>query len=88
MGDGGPKALRDRNHPWGLPDAPPAGWEQLEVGNLLLRFTLLLAQASILARILGVGEHPATCHWRPQAASIWRLEEIQRLKAQGARGRL
>ena len=38
VGDGGPKALRDRNHPWGLPDAPPSGWEQRTVENLLLRF--------------------------------------------------
>ena len=53
-------------------------------GNLLLRFVQLLAQASVIAKILGIAEHPATCHWRPQAAIIWRLEEVQRLKAQGA----
>ena len=68
-----------------MPDATPAGWDQLAIGNLLLRFVLLLAQASVIARILGIAELPATCHWRPQAAGIWRLEEIQRLKAQGAR---
>ena len=33
-------------------------WLQLQIGNLLLRFTLLLAQISTKAAATGAGEHP------------------------------
>ena len=41
----GARALRDRDHPWGLPGLTPMEMEQLDVGNELTRRSLLLCAA-------------------------------------------
>ena len=41
----GARALRDRDHPWGLPGLTPEETEQLNIGNELTRRSLLLCAA-------------------------------------------
>ena len=63
----------------GLPWATANDWKQLVV-----RFCLLLAQVHVACRTLGIIERPQTAAWRRGVAGIWRLEETQLRKAQGA----
>ena len=83
-GDGsvrrGPRPLRLRDQPWGLPCLTEAERRQVNTGNALLRAMVTMLYACAARGIPGVMEHPAPAHWQPRAASVFRTAEILRLR--------
>lgn len=72
----GPPALRRLEQPWGRPGLHGRYAAQVEIGNLLLRFTWLFALMVAGRRGFALVEHPAEPVWEPRAASSWRLPEV------------
>ena len=88
----GPRPLRDRVHPLGLPRLSPTEAEQVRVGNILVFFSLAVLRAVTSARrrgfeVTAVLEHPEDLgvarHGFP--ASIWQLPEVRALHRTGFR---
>jgi hypothetical protein len=75
----GPRPLRLRDKPWGLPCLNEAEREQTNMGNALMRAMITMLYACAASGVPGVMEHPAPAHWQPRAASIFRTAEIRRL---------
>ena len=79
--EGGPRALRDGAHPYGLPALRQHEWHQVVVGTRLLFF--LLDQLLLLAQCGGFGfcEHPQYPAWLQSRdpASIWKLPAVRAL---------
>eukprot|EP00438_Fugacium_kawagutii_P011894 Skav219175 [mRNA] locus=scaffold648:409701:433350:- [translate_table: standard] len=78
--DGGPRPMRCRTSPWCLPDSSIAELRQVQCANELLCYWLRLALVCITMGTSWLTEHPAEPHAHPEAASIWRLPEVLRIK--------
>ena len=72
-----PRPLRSREGPWGLPYLSQKEYNQLAIGNQLLRVTILFIYAAINYRVPIVTEHPSTVEVERQAPSSRPLAEIQ-----------
>ena len=88
----GPPPLRDFNYPWGYPWVKRKFQQELELGNVLVRFTIRVVEtATARSTTFVLAEHPEDLGTvvreedgaviRP--ASIWQLEEIKRLVQKG-----
>ncbi len=88
----GPPPLRDFNYPWGYPWVKKKFALELELGNVLVRFTIRVVEAATArSTTLVLAEHPEDLGTvvreedravlRP--ASIWQLEEVRNLVRQG-----
>eukprot|EP00438_Fugacium_kawagutii_P026298 Skav222156 [mRNA] locus=scaffold294:18701:21919:- [translate_table: standard] len=85
LGDNGPKPVRSATHPWALQTASMRELRQLAVANVLLQVWLKMAALATIHGISWAMEHPAEAVQVPQAASIWKLPQVQALFAAGAR---
>ena len=81
---GGPPPVRDKRHPWGLPNATNAIRSRAKQGNEFIHFAIRAASAAHRAKASGATcrlllEHPEDLgrskHGTP--ASIWQLPEIR-----------
>ncbi len=72
-----PRPLRSETLPWGVPGLRPRERQALELGNQLLRTTVLLAAACHTQQVPFVIEHPESA---PDHPSIWKLREMERLR--------
>ena len=88
----GPPPLRDFSYPWGYPWVKKKFALELELGNVLVRFTIRVVEAATArATTFVLAEHPEDLGTvvreedravlRP--ASIWQLEEVRRLVQRG-----
>ena len=88
----GPPPLRDFNYPWGYPWVKRKFQQELELGNVLVRFTVRVVEAAMtISTTFVLAEHPEDLGTvvreedkaviRP--ASIWQLEEIKQLVQKG-----
>ena len=68
------RVIRDRDHPWGRSDVPPADLERLRIGNECMRAALNLIRCFQSCKIPWVLEHPAT-------SKAWYLPEIRKLQS-------
>ena len=85
----GPPPIRDFSYPWGYPWVKKKFEQELELGNVLVRFTMQVVEAALtIERIFVLVEHPEDLGTvvreedkavlRP--ASIWQLEEVRQLR--------
>ena len=74
-----PRPLRSRTRPWGLSYLSQREYDQLDLGNQLLRVTVLFLYAAITYKIPTIMEHPSTVEDERMAPSSWLLPEIQRI---------
>ena len=70
-----PRPLRSRQQPWGLSYLSTREYDQLDLGNQLLRVTILCLYVAYHTRVPAVMEHPATAEDERMGASSWLLEE-------------
>eukprot|EP00438_Fugacium_kawagutii_P036139 Skav236805 [mRNA] locus=scaffold3611:42680:53651:- [translate_table: standard] len=84
LGDKGPKPVRSAARPWALLTASMRELRQLAVANTLLQVWLKMAAVATIHNISWAMEHPAEATQIPQAASIWKLPQVQALFAAGA----
>ena len=68
--------MRSRELLWGLKHNLGRAAMQVEIGNLLLRFAVLINVAIASKGGFSLLEHPACPYWKPQAPSIWLLNEV------------
>ena len=67
-----PRPLRSRDLPWGLHYLTMREYDQLDLGNQLLRVTILFLYVAYQVIVPAVMEHPATAEdekWSPAAGS-------------------
>eukprot|EP00438_Fugacium_kawagutii_P016196 Skav224046 [mRNA] locus=scaffold534:17677:20952:- [translate_table: standard] len=82
--DRGPRPIRDATSPWCLPTATLREMGQVLIANSLLQVWLLFSAIGVVKGIAWVCEHPAEAIHVPQAASIWKLPQMQALCRAGA----
>eukprot|EP00438_Fugacium_kawagutii_P017463 Skav220232 [mRNA] locus=scaffold2170:63728:64474:+ [translate_table: standard] len=75
--DRGPRPIRDATSPWCLPTASFREMKQVLVANSLLQAWLLFAAIGVVKGVAWVCEHPAEAVHMPQAASIWKLPQME-----------
>lgn len=84
----GPPPIRDKNYPWGYPWVKKKFEQELQLGNILVKFTIKVVETALgVRRVFVLVEHPEDLGTvireedravlRP--ASIWQLPEIRRL---------
>ena len=71
-----PRPLRSREQPWGLSYLSQQEYDQIDIGNQLLRVTILFLYAAITYHIPDIMEHPKTVNEERMAASSWLLPEL------------
>ena len=75
-----PRPLRSKEELWGVPNRSVREGEQVKVGNLLLRATVIFLYLCWACRTPMVMEHPApTEDWRPDAPSSFHTAELKHL---------
>ena len=79
LDDEGPKPLRSKEHPNGLPGLSKREWSQIHISDRLLRFLLTILHALAANGYSGFLEHPQYPTWMPQvsSASIWTLDTVR-----------
>lgn len=81
--DDGPRMLRDREHPAGIPALKAREWDQLDIGSRLMNF--LQHMLVMMIRVGGCGflEHPQWPTWLDPArvASVWGSRQLRLLKS-------
>ena len=82
MDDDGPRPLRSRDHPQGLPGLTRKEWAQVHISNKLLRFMLEILHALAATGYSGFLEHPQYPTWLQSvtSASIWTMEVVRHMK--------
>ena len=76
-----PRPLRSRQQPWGLSYLSNREYDQLDLGNQLLRVTILFLYVAYHTRVPAIMEHPATADDERMVASSWLLDETRHLLA-------
>ena len=74
-----PRPVLSRTSPWGLSDLSQREYDQLEIGNQLLRVTILFLYAAITYKIPAIMEHPSTVNDERMAPSSWLLPELEHI---------
>ena len=74
-----PRPLRSRDLPWGLHYLTMREYDQLDLGNQLLRVTILFLYVAYQVAVPAAMEHPATAEDERLVASSWLLPEVQNL---------
>ena len=72
-----PRPLRSRKAPRGLSYPSQREYDQLDIGNQLLRVNILVLYAAITYQVPTIMEHPSTVEDERRARSSWLLPEIQ-----------
>ena len=82
MATGGPKPLRSAEHPRGMPGLSVREWQQVLIGDRLLRFLLEVLVLLAIMGYCGFIEHPQFPIWRREGdvTSIWVLDVVRYLK--------
>jgi len=75
-----PPPLRSLGEIWGLKNLSYKHRLQVNIGNELLRATLILVVEAFASGAFAVVEHPGEPTWVPEAPSIWRSSFIRHLK--------
>ena len=78
----GPRPVRSAQEPRGLPGLKLREWQQIQIGDRLLRFLLEMLLLMALTGYSGFIEHPQFPTWEKDgaAASIWCMTAIRLLK--------
>ena len=78
----GPRPVRSAQEPQGLPGLKLKEWQQIQIGDRLLRFLLEMLLLMALMGYSGFIEHPQFPTWEKDgaAASIWCMTAIRLLK--------
>ena len=85
----GPPQIRDYNYPWGYPWVKKKFELELELGNILVKFTIEVVQVAMgCGGLFVLVEHPEDLGTvireedgaRLRPASIWQLEELRKLR--------
>ncbi len=82
-GDGGPRALRTTEYPYGLPAMKVKEALQIQIANVLLTFSLMAMLCMATVGRMGVLEHPAPSD-EAWIASTWKLQITRILTAHPA----
>ena len=77
-----PPPLRSLEEIWGLKNLARRHRMQVNIGNDLLRATLILVVEAFTASAFAIVEHPGEPTWVPEAPSIWRSSFVKHIKAQ------
>eukprot|EP00434_Breviolum_minutum_P036054 symbB.v1.2.031930.t2/scaffold3763.1/size50786/1 len=84
----GPPPIRDKNYPWGYPWVKKKFEQELQLGNILVRFTIRVVESALgVNKVFVLVEHPkdlgTVVREEDKAilkpASIWQLPDLRRL---------
>ena len=84
----GPPPIRDKNYPWGYPWVKKKFEQELQLGNILVRFTIRVVETALgVYKVFVLVEHPedlgTVVREEDKAvlkpASIWQLPDLRRL---------
>lgn len=84
----GPPPIRDRNYPWGYPWVKKKFEQELQLGNILVRFTIRVVETALgVYKVFVLVEHPedlgTVAREEDKAvlkpASIWQLPDLRKL---------
>jgi len=75
-----PPPLRSLDEVWGLKNLSRKHRQQVDIGNQLLRATLVLCVEAHTSGAFAIVEHPGEPTWVPEAPSIWRSTFVRHLQ--------
>ena len=75
-----PPPLRSLDQVWGFKNLSRKHRAQVDIGNELLRATLILVVEAYASGAFAIVEHPGEPTWVPEAPSIWRSSFVRHLR--------